>query len=254
MNYKNFCINLVKLSSALIFTFFLISCGEKKSSYIFVIDMSKSVSSEARAQAFEAVRSHSRTLKRGDSITIIPLNGDAAVDTGGKVVRQEVRETVLAYDDQTQNHIKEFMTELEKNLAQLEVSGKISNQTDLFGALRVANDEISMLDAKKRRIVLIVISDMIHSTQEIRFEKDSLFLTPESARKFAENKVQNWENIEVYCGSAESSDLRAMAKERREAVRAFWEEFFHLGKAKRFQYTLDGAGQFPKFINGKDSP
>lgn len=248
------CRSPIKLSIVILALCLLMTaCGERKSFYIFVVDMSESVSADARRLAFDAVLAQGKTLKRGDSIIIIPVTGDAAVDTSGKIIRLQVREEKRAYDDVTGSYTKEFMTELTGKINEMQQGSKVSASTDLLGALRVAGDEIGMLDRKNSRVFLFVLSDMVHSTKEIRFEKDRLFAKPEMARKFAEKKISKWENVAVYCGTEESSDLRAMPPERREIIRLFWQEFFRLGGAERFEFAADGIGQIPQFIKGANN-
>ena len=145
--------------------------------------------------------------------------------------------------------MKEFQAVIEKRRARLSANA-IYQQTDLIVALRLAQEETANLTARKCQAVVIVLSDLVHSTAQIRFETDGVFANAESSRRYAgkSGTKGEWRNAEIYPGSLESSDLRKMSLPRREAVREFWREYFKIGGAKRIQFATDGARQMAKFI------
>ncbi len=227
-------------------TVLLAACGEKKS-LIFVVDFSDSVSAAARAQSFAAIREQAKTLGRGDTITVIPVTGDAQVETGGKVLRLEAGEIRKLRD----KDLKEFQAAIETKIEAMTTDAKTYKQTDLLGALRVAGEEAAMLAARQNRVFVFVLSDLVHSTAQVRFETDAAFADVENSRRFAEKickgKTGEWSGTEIYLGFLESTDLRKMPETRREAVREFWREFFKNGGAKRIKFATDGAGQLAEF-------
>ena len=243
---------LKKLMPLLILTAVMTGCGEKKNSYIFVVDLTKSVSEEAKTKAFEAIKKQAQKLKRGDTLTVIPLTGDAVTQASGKVLRLGTAEKREAFDAD----LKKFVIEVEQKLTEMQANAKLYSETDLFGTLRIAHDEFAVTERENRRVFLIVLSDMVNSTKEIRFEKDAIFQKCETAKKYAEKSVQekaiDWRGADVYLGLLESSDLQQMPNERREAVREFWREFFGLSGVNRYQFATDGTGQLPKFIDSKE--
>ena len=250
-NYLKHLSTLKTLILVLILVMMLTGCGENKNSYIFVVDLTQSVSGEAKNKAFEAIKKQAQKLKRGDSITVIPLNGDAVTETSGNVIRLQVSERREAFDAD----LKKFAAEVGQRLTEMQVntSAKTYKQTDLFGALRVAHDEVAVTEKENRKFFLIVLSDLVQSTKEIRFEKDAIFQKTETAKKYAEKVSQGreteWRGVQVYLGLLQSTDLQQMPGERREAVREFWQEFFRLSGTERYQFATDGIGQLPKFID-----
>ena len=72
------------------------------------------------------------------------------------------------------------------------------------------------------------------------------------AENLTGNLSESFKNSEIYLGFLESSDLRKMPVERREAVREFWREYFNRCDAKRIQIATDGTGQLEKFLDTKD--
>lgn len=228
------------------------ACGSKKSR-VFIVDFSDSVSVESREKSFEAMLAEARKLGRGDSITVIPITGDALVETGGKVVEIQASEIRKLRD----RDLKDFRAEIERRLGAMQSDVKIYGNTDLLGAMRAANEITKNLAARNREATVIVLSDLVHSTPEIRFEKDSRFADPKSALAYGaaldQKLVGDWRNAEVYLGTLESSDLRAMPAERRAAVREFWESFFKRGNAKRIVFATDGPGQIPSFTAPPDA-
>lgn len=239
--------NFIKFALFIVLTFLLTACGGQKS-LIFVIDFSESVSPEARADAFKAIQAEAKLLGRGDSITVIPVTSDALIESGGKVLRLEAGETRKLRD----KDLKEFQEEIEKGLAAMS-SNATYKQTDLFGALHIAQEETANQTARKRRVVVIVLSDLVHSTSQIRFEVDAAFVKAETSRRYAEKSVKagEWNGAEIYLGWLESSDLRKMNAPRREAVRQFWQEYFKIGNAKKIRFATDGAGQVENFIKAQ---
>lgn len=239
---KNNIMNSVKIFILAIAIFTLTSCGEHKS-FIFVIDLSDSVTQKAREHSFQAIYDSAAKLGRGDTLIIVPITGDAATQTSGNVVRVEASEIRKLRD----KDLKEFQAEITNKLEKMQQSSLIYPNTDLFGALRIAN-EIAKTQPQDVRVMLFVLSDLLNSTNEIRFEKDALFDDPKKTRELAETKKLEWSNIEIYCGSLSSTDLARMPPQRRENVRLFWQEYFKLGNAKRIQIATDGIGQIKDFI------
>lgn len=238
---------LVKIALLLILIIFLAACGEKKS-MIFVVDFSESVSAEARENAFAAIKRQTALLGRGDSITVIPITSDAQVETGGKVLRLEAGEIRQLRD----KDLKEFRAVIETRLKAMLSGAETYKQTDLLGALRVAQEESAALSARGKRVFVFILSDLVHSTSGVRFETAPAFSDSENARSFARKicngKSNEWRDAEIYLGLLESSDLKKMPETRREAIREFWTEYFKTGGAKRLQFAIDGAGQIDNFL------
>ncbi len=239
---KNNIMNIVKIIILTIAIIILTSCGVRKT-FIFVIDLSESVTPEAREKSFQSIYESTKTLGRGESLIIIPITGDAANQTGGNVIRVEASEVRKLRD----KDLKEFQAEISQKIEKMRQSNKIYANTDLFGALRIAN-EIAKNQSSDVSVKLFVLSDLLHSTNEIRFEKDAIFDDAKKTRELAETKKLDWSNIEIYCGSVESLDLQKISAQRRENVRIFWQEYFKLGNAKRSQIATDGIGQIKDFI------
>ena len=244
MNTKQINDAFIKLGFFIVISVLLTACGQKKS-LVFVLDYSDSVSANARAESLKAIQLQAKTLGRGDSITVIPVTGDAAVETGGKVLRLEAGEIRRLRD----RDLKDFQAEIEQKINLL--SGAATyKQTDLLGALRIAQEEAANQRERHRRVIIVILSDLVHSTSQIRFEQNAGFAKPESVRPVAEKMSQTdiWRATEIYLGSLESSDLRKMPTERRQAVGEFWRQYFTIGGAARFQAATDGAGQLANFI------
>lgn len=228
------------------------ACGGRNTAYIFLTDLTESVSAEAKAKSFETVKTRAKRLKRGDSLTVIPLSADAQIEASGKVLHLEVGEKRELADAD----LDEFFARAEAQLNRMQAGAKNYQQSDVLGALRVAREEIAMIDKKKKRVVVAVLSDMIHSTKEVRFESDARLARIETARKYAADAGGNPSDVfaesEIYLGFLESSDMRRMPVERREAVREFWREYFDRNGAKRLRFATDGTGQLEKFVEMKD--
>lgn len=230
-------------------TCFATACIEEKRSFVFVVDFSQSISDEAREKAFQAIQHQVSVLNRGDSVTVIPVTGDALTETNGKVVRLLVPDRRESFD----NDLRKFREEAGVKLKEMYEGTQPYRNTDLFGALSVAFDEISTKEMMTHeRVFLIVLSDMVNSTAEIRFENSSAFRKPEAsidyAKTFSESQ-KDCQITDIYAGILESTDLRKMAKERRDAVRVFWEHYFFSScPGARYKFVSDGTGQLASFV------
>jgi len=239
-----------KFPAILISAFLLLSvaCDKRKVNYIFVLDLTESVSLEARERSFAAIKLRAKLLKRGDSLTVIPLNADSQTDTSGRILRLKTSEKRELADAD----LEEFFELADRQISQMAINSESYRQSDVLGALRVVREEISLQNKAKNRIVVIVLSDMVHSTAQIRFETDRNFANPETARRFATNTYQNekfdFNKSDIYIGFLESSDWRKMSTERRAAVREYWQEYFSKGKAGTIHFATDGTGQLEKFL------
>lgn len=236
---------------AILFITCLTGCDRKSRTDIFVVDLSKSITEKARKDTFEKIRDHAKRLERGDSIVVIPVTGDASSQTSGNVIRVKVSNRREAFD----NDLNRFYSDLDHKLTAMFDEKNYSN-TDLFGALDVANAEAKLTNGELQEIVIFLLSDMINSTSEIRFERSGFFEKVDSAKAYAKERIHkkgtNWNVDAVYVGLIESSEMQRMSEARQEAIRAFWEEFFATGGVRKLQFSIDGPGQISKFVHSNE--
>ena len=247
----------LSISTATILVFILLvlatACGGRKTAYIFVLDLTESVSAQARERSFAAIKLRAKSLQRGDSLTVIPINADAQTETSGNVLYLKTSEKRELADAD----LDEFFALAERQLNEMSTNAKNYRQSDVLGAIRVAQEEKASINPTKKRVVIVFLSDMVHSTAPIRFESDANFAKPETARKYAESVIQtftgDFKNSEIYVGFLESSDWRKMPDARREATREFWHELFTSAGASHLQFATDGTGQLENFIAGQQN-
>lgn len=245
---------LNKVSAIVLITVFLIfmtACSKQKTDYIFVLDLSDSVTLQSRELTFETIKTRAAQLKRGDTLTVIPVTGDAQTDTTGNVLHLKVDEKRELADAD----LEEFYTLASQKLTKMQEKSKNYGQTDLLGAWRIVGEEIAVTKKEDRRLIIAIFSDFVHSTREVRFESDAVFANSNTSRIYAEETSKKHFQLtlesEIYLGLLESTDLRKIPNERREAIRAFWQLFFQKSGAKQLQISTDGIGQFEKFVNFK---
>ncbi len=217
------------------------------SKHVFVIDESKSVPDDARAEAHTAVERNVSHLKRGDEIVLIPLTGDAAIEAPGKVQRVRISTTRSAYDTDLKKANANVRTILEKLRYESSVHPYL--RTDLLGSISLAAEE----RRPGETFTLAVISDMINDTPTLNFMTHPSLASAESARKFADEFMldhpKTWEGARIFLGQLRSNDLKKLRAERREAIRAFWLQFFRAGGATEVTFATDGPGQLVDFMN-----
>jgi hypothetical protein len=66
---------------------------------VFIIDLTRNIEAESQRQAFDAIQASLKELKRGDSITIIPITGDTMTQAQGCVIRFRLADKREAYDE-----------------------------------------------------------------------------------------------------------------------------------------------------------
>jgi len=217
----------------------------------FVIDESKSVPDDARAEAHTAVETNVGQLKRGDELIIIPLTGDAAIEAPGKVQRVRISTSRKAYDAD----LKQTRTAVRSILDKLREESSIHPylRTDLLGSIRLAEEE----RRPGENFMLAIISDMINDTPSINFMNHPALGREETARTFADELMKGhqtaWEGARIFLGQLRSNDLKKLGTERREAIRAFWIEYFRAGGAVDVVFATDGPGQLAEFMGRASS-
>lgn len=226
--------------------FVIVRPASRPVEYAFVIDESKSVPDDARAEAHTSVEQNVDYLHRGDSLVVIPLTGDAATQTPGKVQRFRLSAERKAYDvdlKQARSKVREMLDKSrEESLAHPYM------RTDVLGTLRLAEEEKGTSES----FVLAILSDMIQDTTTMNFMTHPALARTESARKLADQLMAGhekvWAGAHIFLGQLRSEDLGRTQPERREAIRAFWLEYFRAGGATDVVFATDGVGQLEGFM------
>ncbi|HEV7892046.1 MAG TPA: hypothetical protein VGP08_15480 [Pyrinomonadaceae bacterium] len=224
--------------------------GVERLHVVFVIDLSASTVEEARGKAFEGVRQpfDKGLLKRGDSVTVVPVTGDALVESQGAILRFEVPATREVYDEDLRALSEDVLDKLQK--MQRAAAEKPYAFSDVLGAIRIADEEFAA-DKPDVRKVLVVLSDFVEDDRQLSFKTSPIVAgeaaATEAAKKMAA-QTQALKGARVYMGWLQSTDLRKMPPQRREAVKTFWGEFFKQAGAQSVHVCTDGPGQLSKFI------
>lgn len=217
---------------------------------VYVIDLTASTIEEARGKAFEGVKElfDKRIVKRGDSVTVIPITGDALVESQGAILRFDVPVNREVYDEDLRVLSEEVLDKLQK--MQEEAAAKPYAYSDVLGAIRIANEEFAT-DKPDVRKVLVVLSDFVEDERQLSFKTSSIVADEKSAAEGARRLAassQALKGAKVYMGWLQSTDLRKMSPQRREGLKTFWAEYFNQAGAKSIHICSDGSGQLTKFI------
>jgi hypothetical protein len=220
---------------------------------VFVIDMTASTDAEGRAKAFRAVQTwfEQKRLRRGDKLTVIPVTGDALTESQGRILRFNLSERREAYD----GDLRRIGTEVLDSMARMEkeAADKPYQSSDILGAVRLGAEELER-EGDGTRKALIVLSDFVQDDAQARF-KTSPYLAgssvaEEHARKLASARPLNFKETTIYLGLLRSTELKPMTPARREAIAAFWTEYFHQCGAKEVISVTDGPGQIDRILTG----
>lgn len=226
------------------------ACGHPTPLFLIcVIDMSGSIELDGQTSQFDALEPVFNQLKRGDSLIIIPITGDALIEAQGNILRFQLATRREAYDAD----LRRLRTEIGDRLRLLKEAVEQSpyQRTDLLGASELCAEELSNASPNSRKLV-VVLSDFIQDDRQFNFTRDPRLASPERAgqlaRDLAGSKQPLFHRASVYLGFLRSSDLKKLPEQRRAALRQFWTEYLCArGAAEAFAAT-DGTGQVARFL------
>ena len=231
-----------KLLACLVFTTVLLSgCNSAKPlprELVIVPDISASIEPDAEKQMFAAIEEVAQNLRRGDTLTIIPITGDAEAELQGRMLHYSVPtvEDRQAYDAD----LRTLHAQIKGDLARLQAEAFThpGKHTDILGTLRISMREFSGRATDKR---LIVLSDFIQDDEQFNFRKDPR-LANEAAAAALGGSVTRPDKarsaVQVVLGRLRSRDFSALPRARQRSIDVFWEQL--LAPA---QIEPDGSAQ-----------
>ena len=225
----------------------LLGCGKHKPTHIVILlDVSGSIDRQSLEQAIKAIESLAGDLQRGDSVTIIPILGDAHADASGRIIRFEVSKDRHAYDAD----LRGFQRMLSASLAELRANAITypGLKTDIFGSVELAVQEFNVI-GKKSVHLLLILGDFIQEDREFNFRKDDRVKNSVTAREFAMKLLKvhpvDLQGVNSYLGSLRSAEFGNMNRMRQNAIQEFWISYFKAAGAK-VEFVTDGPGLFHK--------
>ena len=222
--------------------FLLAGCSHRVSqATIEVIDTSRSITPRAERAVLDAVQDQIAHMQRGDLLVLIPITGDAANDSGGRVLRLSAPTERETYDAD----LRRFQEQAQKQFAAWTASfDRHQSRTDIFGALDAARQELASLPKESNRR-LIVVSDFLEDDGTYSFISASSLESPSLASELAthlhEQHGFTLQGVPLCLGRLESSDFAPLSAQRKEAVQAFWTAYFAAG-GKSAEIQFDGTG------------
>jgi hypothetical protein len=226
--------------------------GPERLHVVYVVDLTASTVTEAREKAFAGIKEpfDKGLVKRGDSVTVIPITGDALIESQGSILRFEVPANREVYDEDLRTLSDNIVVQLQTMQEKAATTPYLSS--DILGAVRIADEEFAN-DAPGVRKVLVVLSDFVEDEKQLNFKTSPIVSSDKLAREAGKRLAtsqQSLKGAQVYLGWLQSSDLKMMPTPRRDAVKTFWTEYFKQAGAKSVQVCSDGPGQLTKFISG----
>jgi hypothetical protein len=209
---------------------------------VILVDVSGSIDRDSLMQAFKAIDDFIGHLQRGDRIVIIPILGDAQTEASGRIIRFDVPMNRQAYD----GDLRGFRTRLKASLEEMK-SAAIAHpgsKTDILGSIALAEQEFHSAYGPSERL-LVVLSDFIQEDREIDFRRDKRLEKQASAKHFATQVVKtdplNFDGAPICLGLLRSAEYVRLGRQRRDAIREFWLEYFKSLDARPKSIT-DGIG------------
>lgn len=210
---------------------------------VILVDISASIEPQAETECLDAIVKLIAKLNRGDTITIIPITGDADVQSTGRVLRFQKPANRTAYDADLISFSKQVRDSLQ--VLRIQATNNPTAKTDIFGAIRMATEEFTS-GSKERDRRLIIFSDFIEDDEAVNFNSDRRLITTQAAIDFSNERSRAFSpaasvSARASLGLLRSKELHALSRERREAIRQFWLEYL---KCLGFQpvWMTDGVG------------
>jgi len=191
---------------------------------VIVPDISQSIDADAEKQMFAAIEDVASHLRRGDTLTIVPITGDAESELQGRIIHYAVprAENRQAYD----GDLRKLDAQIKDDLAGLQADAVAhpGKHTDILGSIRIAIKEFSGDAADKR---LIVLSDFIQDDAQFDFRKDARLRNREEGGKLAKNlktEIDPHPSLQMFLGRLRSREFSTLPLGRRRAIDEFWEQ------------------------------
>ena len=209
---------------------------------VILLDTSGSIEPDAEQECMDAIVKLVERIDRGDRVSIIPITGDADVQSTGRILRFQKPLERAAYDVD----LIRFSKQVQQSLAEFrtQVISRPTSKTDIFGGIRMGGEEFAAVPAQEG--TLIIFSDFIEDDGQVDFKIDRRLHSKEAAIQYATVEAQAslpTANLpaRVHLALLRSKDLRAIDKQRREAIKQFWVQYFKtIGMEAK--YLTDGVG------------
>src|ERR1700739_3418689 len=155
--------------------------------FVILVDTSASIDARAEEECAHSILKLVEKMDRGDQVTVIPITGDADVQSTGRVLRFQKPVSRTAYD----GDLVLFSKQVQKSLADFQ-SWAISHpagKTDIFGGIRIAAEEFTTMRDDNNRF-LVIFSDFIEDDGIVDFKSDTRLLTSRTAAKYARQEAR----------------------------------------------------------------
>lgn len=189
---------------------------------IFVLDVSQSIDADAEQQMFAVVEDAAKQLRRGDTLTIIPITGNAEAELQGRTLHYTIpsADNRQAYDADLRN----LNTQIKDDLARLQANAVAhpGKHTDIIGSIWAALKMFSERQTDKR---LVVLSDFIQDDDQFNFRKDFRLANETDAIALGQSVVPpdgDSPVVNVVLGRLRSNEFSALPPSRQHAINAFW--------------------------------
>jgi hypothetical protein len=194
--------------------------------YVVLPDISQSIERDGILDEFRAIDGLIDRMQRGDSLTIIPITGNAMSETPGHVLRFTAPTERQAYD----HDLVVFREQAHQSIHAIQDAAfaNPSKHTDILGALDIAGQELETFPPYNMKS-LIVMSDFVEDDDIYRFTVDKALADPATAKKLAGHLQTKHaftpHNVHISLDGLQSKDLRSIGPLRQLAVREFWKEY-----------------------------
>lgn len=212
---------------------------------VILVDTSGSIEPESETQCINGILKTAERMDRGDKLTVIPITGDADVDSTGHVLRFQKPSHRTAYN----SDLLKFSKQVQQSMADFR-SWSIDHptaRTDIFGGIAMAQEEFTVTVGVYDR-TLIVCSDFIEDDGQTNFKLDRRLSNRDAAVQYAMEKAKSvFPSAKlpatVRLGLLRSKELHSLDRQRRDAIKQFWLQYFKTADTNA-SFTTDGTAVF----------
>lgn len=189
-------------------------------------DMSASITEHARQDCPNSIQSAVAKLRRGDSLTLVRVTGDAGNDAAGDLERFAVPTHRELYD----YDLKQLQQTAAKQMQALEQEAVAHpyGRTDLLGTVRLVAQDAEARGNRAR--LIMILSDYIQDDDQFNFNNDPRLAGQTAGRQLGLTLGQAGDfrltGTTVLLGRLPSKDLVRLSRSRRQGIEAFWINYF----------------------------
>ncbi|MCP3900190.1 MAG: hypothetical protein GY707_10820 [Desulfobacteraceae bacterium] len=198
--------------------------NKKESKLIIVfVDMSGSTNKARKSVYKNAFDIIYKSLDQGDRIVIGTITSRSFIDFKPKVDEQIPKESIWVNRLKYEQNMTKIKQNIQKEVNQLFNYKYGTQYTEILNSLNIADTIFH--SEKKRKKILVLLSDMIQDSKEYNFDKVRItnkYIQNIITNRTKQKLIPNLSGVKVYVAGASAKDSK-----RFRAIELLWTRYFH---------------------------